>query len=123
MSGSGSNATFDQTKDILAITEQAKVNMTDEKGQPATDFSAGMAVLDRTLNTLTLDNQAHVLRNQQVIDADHVLTRLSDDEQIVQYIELRNNARVTAAARSTRCRRATSIWTTPTMDRHSNEWR
>ena len=98
MSGSGSNATFDQTKDILAITEQAKVNMTDEKGQPATDFSAGMAVLDRTLNTLTLDNQAHVLRNQQVIDADHVLTRLSDDEQIVQYIELRNNARVTGGS-------------------------
>jgi hypothetical protein len=27
-----------------------------------------------------------------------VLTRLSDDEQIVQYIELRNNARVTGGA-------------------------
>ena len=47
---------------------------------------------------LTLDGQAHVLRNQQVIDADHVVTRLSDDEQIVQYIELRNNARVTGGS-------------------------
>jgi LPS export ABC transporter protein LptC len=95
MTGSGGNATFDQTRDILTITEQAKVNMSDEKGQPTTDFNAGTAVLDRQQNTLTLDGQAHVLRNQQVIDADHVLTRLSDDEQIVQYIELRNNARVT----------------------------
>lgn len=95
MTGSGSNATYDQTRDILTIAEQAKINMTDEKGQPTTDFSAGTAVLDRQQNTLTLDGQAHVLRNQQVIDADHVLTRLSDDEQIVQYIELRNNARVT----------------------------
>src|SRR4030095_12870055 len=95
MTGSGGNATYDQTGDILTITEQAKVNISDEKGQPTTDFNAGTAVLDRQQNTLTLDGQAHVLRNQQVIDADHVLTRLSDDEQIVQYIELRNNARVT----------------------------
>lgn len=95
MTGSGGNATHDQTRDILTISEQAKVNMTDEKGQPTTDFTAGAAVLDRLQNTLTLDGQAHVLRNQQVIDADHVLTRLSDDEQIVQFIELRNNARVT----------------------------
>jgi lipopolysaccharide export system protein LptA len=95
MTGSGGNATYDQTRDILTITEQAKINMSDEKGQPTTDFNAGTAVLDRQQNTLTLDGQAHVLRNQQVIDADHVLTRLSDDEQIVQYIELRNNARVT----------------------------
>ena len=98
MTGSGGNATYDQTRDILTITEQAKVNMSDEKGQPTTDFNAGTAVLDRQQNTLTLDGQAHVLRNQQVIDADHVLTRLSDDEQIVQYIELRNNARVTGGA-------------------------
>jgi len=95
MTGSGGDAIYDQTRDILTIAEQAKINMTDEKGQPTTDFSAGTAVLDRQQNTLTLDGQAHVLRNQQVIDADHVLTRLSDDEQIVQYIELRNNARVT----------------------------
>jgi lipopolysaccharide export system protein LptA len=95
MTGSGGNATYDQTRDILTIAEQAKVNMSDEKGQPTTDFTAGTAVLDRQQNTLTLDGQAHVLRNQQVIDADHVLTRLSEDEQIVQFIELRNNARVT----------------------------
>ena len=98
MTGSGGNATYDQTRDILTITEQAKVNMSDDKGQPTTDFNAGTAVLDRQQNTLTLDGQAHVLRNQQVIDADHVLTRLSDDEQIVQYLELRNNARVTGGA-------------------------
>jgi LPS export ABC transporter protein LptC len=98
MTGSGGNATYDQTRDILTITEQAKVNMSDDKGQPTTDFNAGTAVLDRQQNTLTLDGQAHVLRNQQVIDADHMLTRLSDDEQIVQYLELRNNARVTGGA-------------------------
>jgi lipopolysaccharide export system protein LptA len=94
MSGSGGAATYDQNRDLLTITEQAKVNMSDANGQPTTDFTAGTAVLDRLQNTLTLDGQAHVLRNQQVIDADHVLTRLSDDEQIVQFIELRNNARV-----------------------------
>jgi lipopolysaccharide export system protein LptA len=98
MTGSGSNATYDQNKDLLTIAEQAKINMSDEKGQPTTEFTAGSSVLDRLQNVLTLDGHAHVLRNQQVIDADHVTTRLSDDEQIVQYIELRNNARVTGGA-------------------------
>jgi lipopolysaccharide export system protein LptA len=98
MTGSGGNATYDQTRDVLTIVEQAKVNMSDEKGQPTTDFTAGTAVLDRLQNTLTLDGQAHVLRHQQVIDADHVLARLSDDEQVVRFIELRNNARVAGGA-------------------------
>jgi lipopolysaccharide export system protein LptA len=98
MTGSGNNATYDQNKDVLTIAEQAKVNMSDEAGRPATEFTAGSSVLDRLQNILTLDGKAHVLRNQQVIDADHVTTRLSDDEQIVQYIELRNNARVTGGA-------------------------
>ena len=83
---------------MLTIAEQAKINMSDEAGQPTTEFTAGSSVLDRLQNILTLDGKAHVLRNQQVIDADHVTTRLSDDEQIVQYIELRNNARVTGGA-------------------------
>ena len=78
MSGSGTNATYDQTKDVLTIAEQAKVNMSDEAGQPTMDFTAGTSVLDRLQNVLTLDGKAHVLRNQQVIDADHVVTRLSD---------------------------------------------
>ena len=41
MSGSGTNATYDQTRDILTIAEQAKVKMSDEEGQPTTDFTAG----------------------------------------------------------------------------------
>jgi LPS export ABC transporter protein LptC len=98
MSGSGSNATYDQLNDILTISENAKVNISDDAGRPTTEFEAGAAVLDRLQNVLTLDGQAHVLRNEQVIDADHVTTRLSEDEQVVQYIELRNNARVTGGA-------------------------
>ena len=98
MTGSGANATYDQIKDILNISESAKVNISNAAGQPTTDFTAGTAVLDRLQNVLTLDGQAHVLRNELVIDADHVTTRLSEDEQIVQFIELRNNARVTGGS-------------------------
>jgi len=98
MTGSGGNATYDQTRDVLAIGEQARIRMTGEDGQVITDFTAGTAVLDRLQNTLVLDGQAHVLRNQQVIDADRVMTLLSDDEQLVRFIELRNNARVAGGA-------------------------
>ena len=41
MSGSGGNATYDQNQGLLTIAEQAKVNMSDETGQPTTDFTAG----------------------------------------------------------------------------------
>jgi lipopolysaccharide export system protein LptA len=95
MTGSGANATYDQNKDLLTINEHAKIHISGDDGGTATDFSAGVATLDRLQNVLTLDGAAHVLRNEQVIDADHVTARLSDDEQIVQYVELRNNARVT----------------------------
>ena len=98
MSGSGANATYDQTRDVLTIAEQARVTIVNDAGKPATDFTAGSSVLDRLQNVLTLDGQAHILRDQQVLDADHVVTRLSDDEQIVQYIEMRNNARVTGGS-------------------------
>jgi LPS export ABC transporter protein LptC len=98
MTGSGASGTFDQNNDVLTIADGAKVSIAAEGDQTGTDFSAGVATLDRLQNVLTLDGMAHVLRHQQVIDADRVTARLSDDEQIVQYIELRNNARVTGGA-------------------------
>lgn len=95
MTGSGSDGTFDQSADVLTIGQDASVTLKDEAGRPTTEFTSGSAVLDRLQNVLTLDRNAHVVRNTQVIDADRVVTRLSDDEQIVKYIELRGGSRVT----------------------------
>ena len=41
MSGSGSNATYNQKSDVLTIAEQAKVEMTDEAGKVTLDGTAG----------------------------------------------------------------------------------
>ncbi len=95
MSGSGVGMTYDQNSEILTITEQAKVTMTDEAGNTTMEFTAGTAILDRVQNLLTLDGVVHVLRGEQVIDGDHALARMSEREEFITYVELRGNARVT----------------------------
>jgi lipopolysaccharide export system protein LptA len=57
-------------------------------------FAAGTAVLDRVQHVLTLDRSVHVMRHEQVIETDHAVGRLSTDDDVVQFVELRGNARV-----------------------------
>jgi LPS export ABC transporter protein LptC len=93
MSGSGIGMTYNQTSDVLALLEQARVTVADESGQPATEFTAGSAVLDRQQNYLALEGAVHALRSGQALDADRGVARLSDDDQVVTFIELRGDAR------------------------------
>jgi lipopolysaccharide transport protein LptA len=94
MSGSGLGATYDQMSDILSISERAKVVVTDNDGRVSLDGSAGSATLDRTQNVLYMKSSVHVLRGSQVIDADDVMAKLSANEDVVTFLELRGNASV-----------------------------
>src|SRR5688500_1272558 len=70
MKGTGAAIGYDQTRDLLTIGREAHVTTTDEAGQPVMDFTAGRAELDRLRHVLTLDTTVHVIRGEQVIDAD-----------------------------------------------------
>ena len=94
MSGSGVGIRYDQQHDLLIISAEAQVRTTDEAGNPAMEFTAGNATLDRVNHRLTLDTNAHVVRGEQVIEADHAEASLSDDDQIVRFVALRGNSRV-----------------------------
>ena len=94
MSGSGAGIRYDQQHDLLIISAEAQVRTTDEAGNPAMEFTAGNATLDRVNHRLTLDTNAHVVRGEQVIEADHAEASLSDDDQIVRFVALRGNSRV-----------------------------
>ena len=55
-------------------------------------------MLDRLQHLLTLDTGVHVVRDDQVIDTDHANGRLSASNDIVTFIELHGNSRVTGGA-------------------------
>ena len=93
MSGSGSNATYNQKDDVLNLGQNAKIVVT-ENGRTSFDGAAGGAILDRTQDVLFLDSNVHVLRDSQVIDADKVMARLSPDEDVITSLELRGRSNV-----------------------------
>ncbi len=94
MSGSGSNAVYNQKDDVLNIAESAKIVVIEDNGKTSFDGSAGSAVLDRTQDVLFLESKVHVLRDTQIIDADKVMARLSPMEDIITGLELRGSANV-----------------------------
>ena len=94
MSGSGLGATYDQRNDVLTLSNRAKVVVTEQDGRISLDGSAGSAMLDRTQNVLFMKSSVHVLRGSQVIDADEVMARLSANEDVITFLELRGNASV-----------------------------
>ncbi len=94
MSGSGSNATYNQKDDVLNIAESAKIVVTENNGKTSFDGAAGSAVLDRMQDVLFLDSKVHVLRDTQVIEADKIMARLSPNEDVIKAMELRGSADV-----------------------------
>ena len=94
MSGSGIGITYHQAADVLVVSQQAQVTTRNEAGEPVMEFASSAATLDRTQNLLTVEGSVHVVRNEETIDADRAVARLSEADDVVQYLELRGNSRV-----------------------------
>jgi lipopolysaccharide export system protein LptA len=95
MSGMGVGMTYNQTTDVLSLSGETKVTVVDDAGQTVTEFNGDTAVLSREENYLALDGGVRALRSAQVLEADRGLARLSEDDEIITFIELRGNSRVT----------------------------
>lgn len=94
MSGTGVGMTYNQTTDVLSLAGEARVKVVNEAGEPVTEFNSDRAVLSRQENVLALEGRVKALRSAQVLEADRGLARLSDDDEVITFIELRGNARV-----------------------------
>jgi LPS export ABC transporter protein LptC len=94
-SGVGMTYTYNDTTDVLRFDDQSKVTTTDERGDVVFDFAAGATTLDRLENFLTLDRSVRVMRDNEVIESDRATARLSENEEVVTYLELRGRSRVT----------------------------
>ena len=98
MSGSGSGLSYDDTRQVILISKRTQVKTVDESGKTVMQLSSETAMLDRMQHVLTADTGVHVVRNDQVIDADHANSRLGPNNDVVTYIELHGNSRVTGGA-------------------------
>lgn len=94
MSGSGAGMSYFERQDLLRFEHGATVRTAHDDGRPLMQFTAAVATLDRARDLLTLEGQVEVLRDGQRFHADQVVARLSEDESVVTFVELRGRARV-----------------------------
>ena len=93
MTGSSVGMTYDHGADVLSLSEQARVTVTDETGEAVAEFNSDAATLASLQNYLTLEGNVHVVRGEQVLEADRSTAYLSEAGDFTR-IELRGNARV-----------------------------
>jgi lipopolysaccharide transport protein LptA len=100
MKGSGLNATYDRTREVLWIQEQAQVAVgPDPKtGDPGSDASANAIGLARAEHYLRLVGNGRLTSEGRTLEADDIVIRLTDDDQYVRAMELRGNSRITGSA-------------------------
>jgi LPS export ABC transporter protein LptC len=100
MSGSGVGITYDEDTDVLTIGQQARIEVRDASGKVTTELTAASAILDRLQDVVTLNDGAHVVKDGQVIDARNAVANLSANEEVIRFIRLTGDARVTGAGSS-----------------------
>jgi LPS export ABC transporter protein LptC len=109
MTGSGHGMTYDKNTDVLVILDQARVKTTDEGGKTTGEFTAGKATFARMENYLLLETAVHVLRGEQTLDAERVRATLTDDDERITFIELREKAAVAGGSGAFDSMRAEAI--------------
>jgi LPS export ABC transporter protein LptC len=95
MSGSGVDFSYDETRDLMGLSDQSKVRLAPEKaGGDVTDITAGAAVLGRTDKFVSFERAVHIVQGSQVIDADSALGDLSESQEHLSGLELQGSARI-----------------------------
>jgi LPS export ABC transporter protein LptC/lipopolysaccharide transport protein LptA len=102
LTGSGLGATYAKNDDELTIGERAVVHMKPTAdGTGAANFSAGTVEFSRNQHIVRLNGGMTVTRGRQTLEAESGVAHLSEDEQRLEALELRNKSRVTTEAAAT----------------------
>lgn len=94
MHGNGVGMSYNQQLDVLRIDDQAYVAVEGQDGGSTMQFTATTATLDRMGDLLTLEGGVHGEQGRQITDADIAVARLTPAEDVVTFVELRGNSRV-----------------------------
>lgn len=96
MSGTGVDFTYDKNRDQIGLTDKTNITIAaDPKGEGATTITAGSALLARKDKFASFERSVHIVRTDQVIDADSAVADLTEDEKHITGLELVGAARIT----------------------------
>jgi LPS export ABC transporter protein LptC len=96
MTGSGFDFTYDKNRDQIGLTDKTNITLApDSKGEGATTITAGSALLARADKFASFDRSVHIVRSDQVIDADNAIADLTEDENHITGLNLMGTARIT----------------------------
>ncbi len=99
MSGSGFGFDYDQRQDIVRIGDRAAITVAAGKdGVGAMTIEAGGLEFHRTEKVVRLDRGARIAHDGQLVEAEQGLAHLTPDEQRLELLELRGNARITSTS-------------------------
>jgi lipopolysaccharide export system protein LptA len=96
MKGSGIGMTYDKTRDVLWLLDQAEMTVApDEKGGGAVAISSGAAGIARGDKYMKFQRAVSIVRDGRVINSDDATAYVSDDEKHITALELRGHSRIT----------------------------
>ena len=94
LTGSAVGMSYDERRDLLTLQNQVTVHVAPREGGGATDISSGSAAYSRAEKRMHFDGNVRMVRGGRVITTDDALARLTADEQGLEGLELRGNARI-----------------------------
>ncbi len=94
MSGSGVGVTYDEHADVLVVRDRASIDLAAAGDQPAITFKGKTATLDRMTHLLTVGGDVRVTHGAQVITSSSAVAHLTDSDDRVTFVELREGSRV-----------------------------
>lgn len=98
MSGHAVGMTYDRQQDVISLLDKVSVTIAPDKDSPATEVDSGIATWSRPAKTIHFEMNVKMTRGEQVLEADEVTARLTDDEQKLHGIETRGHSHVTGPA-------------------------
>jgi LPS export ABC transporter protein LptC/lipopolysaccharide transport protein LptA len=96
LNGSGLGATYAKNDDVLTIGSHAVVHMKpNPDGKGGAEFSSGSVEFIRNQHVVRLNGGMTVKRSGQTLEAESGVAHLTEDEQRLEAVELRNQSKVT----------------------------
>ena len=94
MTGSGVGFSYDETRQILLISQKAQIKTVDEAGKPVMELTSGTAMLDRLQHSDDSIPTSMWCGTTRSSTPMHANGRLSANNDVVTFMELHGNSRV-----------------------------
>jgi len=96
MSGKGVDFTYDRNRDAIGLSDQTAIKIApDKKDTAGADIKAGAALLARKDGFMSFERDVHIVRGDQIIDAERAVADLTEDEKHITALDVNGAARIT----------------------------